>query len=53
MGRKKIYKDDKLTTKAIRLSEKYEVEYVLKFIQILRHYRQKAIKFIERFNDDN
>lgn len=48
-GRKRIYKDDLLKTKPIRLSEKYELSYVLNFIQILRKFRKQAVAFIEKY----
>lgn len=48
-GRKPIYRDDKLTSKCLRLSTKYEWDYVLDFIDILRKFRKQAIEFIEKY----
>lgn len=48
-GRPRIYKDDVLRTRPIRVSEKYELKYVLAFIEILRKFRGKAISFIEKY----
>lgn len=48
-GRKPIYKDDKLVSKCLRLSVKYEWKYVLEFIKILRTFRKQAIEFIEKY----
>lgn len=48
-GRKRIYEDDLLKSKSIRISYKYELSYVLDFIQILRKFRKQAIEFIEKY----
>ena len=50
-GRKRIYKDDKLVSKCLRLSLKYEWDYVLAFVYILRKFRKQAIAFVERYKD--
>lgn len=47
MPNNRIYKDDLLITKPIRLSPKYEIYYVKAFIDILRQYRDKTVKFVE------
>ena len=49
MARPPIYKDDKLKTRAIRLSEKYELDLVLSFIKIIRKFREQAISFVKSF----
>ncbi|MBR5304904.1 MAG: hypothetical protein IKU37_08790 [Candidatus Gastranaerophilales bacterium] len=48
-GRPRIYKDDILVTRALRVSEKYELKYVVAFIEILRKYRGQAIAFVEKY----
>lgn len=52
-GRPQTYKDDKLMPKCFRLSEKYEFKHVVKFIEILRKYRQQALSFLARFENAN
>lgn len=49
MARIPMYKDDKLESKCIRLSKKYELAYVIGFIKILRKFRKQAISFVEKF----
>lgn len=50
-GRPRIYKDDVLKTKPIRISEKYELEYIMTFIYILRKFRKKAIDFVMKYSN--
>ena len=48
-GRKRIYEDDKLVSKCFRLSLKYEWDYMLLFLRILRKFRKQAIHFVEKY----
>lgn len=50
-GRNRIYKDDKLVSKCLRLSLKYEWDYVLAFVDILRKFRKQAVEFIEKYKN--
>ena len=53
MGRKRFYPDDVLIHKPIRLSEKYEIQYIKMFIDLLRSdKRELAIKFVEKNKND-
>lgn len=50
-GRKRIYKDDILESRSLRLSTKYEWDYVLDFVDILRKFRKQALQFIEKYKN--
>ena len=47
-GRPRIYKDDVLALKPMRISVKYEQEYVKEFIEILRKKPAIARAFVEK-----
>lgn len=49
---KRIYPDDILTYKPLRLSQKHETRYVKAFIQMLRSdKREQAVRLVEEWEN--
>ena len=51
MPRPRLYKDDPLVLRSVRLSKKYEEQYFLDFIEIFRAKPAFAKAFIEKYRN--